>query len=84
MTHRDDVERYPGGLRELAEDLGNMRYDALGRFLDLLAVKMVGDAAQDEGRGRRRLATALRESAEHLTAAAEAVRRAWRICEPHT
>jgi hypothetical protein len=83
MTHRENVERYAGTLPELAADLGNLRYDALGQFLDLLAAKLESDAAADEGRGRRQLAAALRESSGQVAAAASAIRRAWQISEPH-
>jgi len=83
MIHREDVERYPGSLRELAEDVGNLRYDALAGFLRLLAAKLEADASADEGRGRARLAVALRASAADVAAAASDIEMAWRICEPH-
>jgi hypothetical protein len=83
MIHRDNVERYPGGLDELAVDVGNLRYDALGEFLQLLAAKLEADAVADEGRGRRRLAAALRDGAAGVAAAAESIHRAWRISAPH-
>ena len=82
MTHRTDVERYAGTLAELASDLGDLRYDALEGFLDSLADKLAADATADEGRGRRRLADALRQGASGVCDAAEAVREAWRISGP--
>jgi len=83
MVHRENIERYPGSLRELAEELGNLRYDALADFLRLLAAKLEADAAKDRGRGRPRLAAALGASAEGVVAAAAHIEQAWRICEPH-
>jgi hypothetical protein len=83
VVHRTDVERYLGTLRQLADDLGDLRYDALAEFLGLLAAKLAADAAQDEGRGRRRLSALLRETSHHLTEAAESLNRTWRLCEPY-
>jgi hypothetical protein len=83
MIHNTNVERYPGTPGELAEELGNLRYDALAEFLSLLAAKLDGDAAQDEKRGRKRLATVLRDAAAGANEAATAIQRAWKICEPH-
>jgi monomeric isocitrate dehydrogenase len=73
----------PGTLGELAEELGNLRYDALAEFLNLLATKLDGDATQYEKRGCKRLAKALRDAATGANEAATAIQRAWKICEPH-
>ena len=82
MTHRTNLERYAGTLAELAADLGDLRYDALGHFLESLADKLAADADADEGRSRPRLAGTLRESAERVGAASSAIREAWRISGP--
>ena len=60
MQHADHVERYPGTLAELANELGNLRYDALATFLAALAEKLEGDSLQDAARGRKKLAAELR------------------------
>jgi hypothetical protein len=83
MVHREDVERYPGTLADLAEEVGDLRYDALAEFLRLLSAKLERDAGRDQGRGRGRLAAELRDAAGPLGQAAAAVGRAWRICEPY-
>jgi hypothetical protein len=82
MIHRENLERYPGTLVDLAGELGDLRYDALARFLRALAQKLETDAAADAGRGRPRLAAALRESAADVSLAATAVERAWAISAP--
>jgi hypothetical protein len=82
-THRETVERYPGTLAELAEQLGDLRYDALAEFFRLLAVKLDRDAGRDDARGRVRLAAALRAARDRLADAATQVGEAWRISEPH-
>ena len=83
MVHQANVKRYPGTLADLAEEVGDLRYDALAEFLRLLHAKLDRDASQDEGRGRFRLAGSLRAAARPLGEAATAIQRAWRICEPH-
>jgi hypothetical protein len=83
MVHRKEVGRYPGTLAELAAEVGDLRYDALAEFLRVLSAKLGQDAGQDEGRGRARLAASLHDASRSLREAAEAIERAWRICEPH-
>ncbi len=81
--HRDNIERYPGTLIELANEIGDLRYDALAEFLHALAAKLTKDATADARRGRARLATALQGGAAGLGAAAAEVERAWAISAPH-
>jgi hypothetical protein len=82
MTHDTEVKRFPGTLTDLAEAVGDLRYDALAAFLMLLQGKLDRDAGQDESRGRVRLAASLRAATCPLGEAAAEVQRAWRICEP--
>jgi hypothetical protein len=83
MIHRKEVGRYPGTLTDLAEAVGDLRYDALAEFLRLLQAKLDRDSGRDAGRGRARLAVSLRAASGHLGEAAADIQRAWRICEPH-
>lgn len=83
MTHRDNIERYPGTLTELASDVGDLRYDALAGFLRALAAKLERDATADAGRGRTRLAARLRGAAAGMAAAAKEIDEAWSISAPH-
>jgi hypothetical protein len=66
---------YPGGLQQLANDLGNLRYDSLAQFLHLLSDKIEQDGEADLGRNRPKLAG-------HLHRAAEEIARAWQLCKP--
>lgn len=83
MIHKTTVEKYNGTLTDLAEDLGNLRYDALVDFLQHLSAKIERDAAQDQAKGRPQLATALRGCSEKLSAASLDIATAWKICDPY-
>ena len=83
MVHRDQIERYPGTLAQLAGDIGDLRYDALASFLRSLAAKLESDGNADASRGRPKLAAALRNSATAVKEAAAEIERAWSICAPH-
>jgi hypothetical protein len=80
MIHREDIERYPGTLAQLANDVGDLRYDALASFLRSLAEKLQTDGAADAQRGRAKLAAALRKSAGSIKEAESEIERAWSIC----
>ena len=82
MTHADHVGRYPGTLAELAEELGNLRYDALAAFLAALAAKLETDSGKDAARGRKKLAAALHAASGELADAASAIEEAWAVCAP--
>jgi hypothetical protein len=83
MKHSSKIEQYEGSLEELAEDLGNLRYDALAKFLGLLSAKIATDGAKDTARGRHRLGASLQESSEKLAEAVKPIEQAWYICEPY-
>jgi hypothetical protein len=82
MVHREDVERYPGTLAQLACEVGDLRYDALAAFLHALAAKLDEDGNADAGRGRHKLAAALHAASASVTASAIDVELAWSICAP--
>lgn len=83
MIHRDTVERYSGTLEELADEIGNLKYDALAEFLVLLSAKIERDSLKDESRGRVQLAAALRDCSQDLSQASLYIQKAWRICQPY-
>jgi ubiquinone biosynthesis protein UbiJ len=84
MKHTKNREKYDGNLTELAEDLGNLRYDALAEFLGRLSAKIAADGAKDAARGRHHLGKCLQESSERIAEAMRPMEQAWRICEPKT
>lgn len=82
MVHREDIERYPGTLAQLAGEVGGLRYDALADFLHALAAKLRADGDADAGRGRPKLAAVLQAASMSVAAAATQIERAWSICAP--
>lgn len=83
MIHRAMPKNYAGSMEELAEEIGDLRYDALSEFLELLAQKIQKDGDKDKGRGRVQLATHLHKCANDLTEAKTSIDGAWIICEPY-
>ncbi len=83
MKHTHQIKGYTGPHQQLAEDIGDLYYDALADFLRLMADKMERDAQADAGRQRHKLATELAACAQHLQQAAEHIDVAWKICAPH-
>jgi hypothetical protein len=78
---------YPGDVDvstyDLADRLGNLRYDCLADYLLALAEKLRRDAEADRGCGRPVLADHLAASSWNLLDAARAIRYAWDVCESH-
>ena len=83
MSHATGIERFPGTLADLANEVGDLRYDALAAFLESLAAKLQADAREDGSEGREQLASALDEASQGVRAAADSIGKAWRVCEPH-
>jgi monomeric isocitrate dehydrogenase len=73
MKHKTWIKNYERDFERLAEEVGDLRYDSLSEFLDLLAKKLKSDAHKDRDRGRRHLAEELYEAKDKLTRAADAV-----------
>ncbi|MEN9612473.1 MAG: hypothetical protein RLZZ628_3287 [Bacteroidota bacterium] len=80
MIHKTTIEGHP--LQALADEIGDLRYDALNEFLLHLSLKIKNDALKDRNRGRIKLATQLEEAAEKIAQSAEKIDKAWIICEP--
>lgn len=83
MIHKDQIDGYEGSPADLAEAIGDLKYDALANFLALLAAKIEKDGAKDRNRGRIQLATSLEESAKNLRSAKSSIDIAWQISAPY-
>lgn len=84
MKHTTTVHDFHGTSAQLAQEMGDLYYDALAELTMLLAQKIAADSEADLQRGRPKLAGELNSCAEHLRAAARHIQSAWTICSPHT
>lgn len=80
MKHNNKVQGFET-LDALAEEVGNLRYDALKDFLVHLRDKIQKDAIADAGRGRPLLSKKLLDVSNSLGKAAIKVYDVWEICE---
>lgn len=83
MIHKDYVPGYKGKMTDLAEEIRNLRYDALARLLFSLQEKIMSDGKADLGRKRRKLAKALFLASGGLGVASKAIERAWVVSSPY-
>ena len=84
VKHPVEVERYLGkDLEQLAEDIGNLRYDALAEFLSALSYKLKRDSRADKKRGREKLAQGLDDMGYKLLLAKIDAEIIWDISKPH-
>lgn len=81
--HLDHVKGWDGSLKELVIAIGNMRYDEVVKFLDLLEEELYRQAVADEKRKRVKLSASLRSAALHLRLAVLDMEVAWEICKPY-
>ena len=77
------IQKYHGSSEELAEDIGNLRYDALADLLKLLLDKINQDSESDLSKNRVKLAACLKQCSLELNQASIAIDNAWEICEPY-
>ena len=83
MKHPTQIEAYNGDMEALANDIGNLRYDALSAFLGLLSEKMAEDGINDKAANRVKLARCLKSCSKRLKAAQLEIDHAQIICSPH-
>jgi hypothetical protein len=81
-NHPVELEKYQGTIRQLASELGNLRYDVLVEFIDCLTDEIYGQADADKQKGRKKLAQALRAAAYNLSLSKKELEEAWKISEP--
>lgn len=75
MIHKTSID-YEGGVKKLAEDLGDLRYDVLSEFLYALAAKLSKDGHKDKAAGRDKISM-------EIHYAASSVQNAWKIAKPY-
>ena len=81
MIHKTEIEGF--NLQELADKVGDLRYDTLQDFLLKLSIKIKKDGTKDRSRGRIKLANELDEASNKLQECSININKAWVICEPY-
>jgi hypothetical protein len=81
-VHKSTIENY--SFERLAEEIGDLKYNALAEFLKILSNKIYNDGRKDELRGRIKLATQLKRAASDLDSCSKNIDAAWTICKPFT
>ena len=71
MIHKTSLKHYENW-EEIAEEIGDLRYDALADFFKALSDKIREDGAKDKARGRHQLAQELSTIANKLEDATQA------------
>ena len=82
MEHKTHIPHYPEH-KQLAEEIGNLRYDALAEFFVALQNKMIEDEKADEKRKRMKLSSALYNIHYNLKWCITAAKKAWEISKPY-
>jgi hypothetical protein len=80
--HKIRVDGF-GSMAELAETVGNLRYDALAEFMSELELKLMRDSEADHKRGRFKLSSRLHSARYALGHARLEIERVWKICKPY-
>ncbi len=82
MSHPDHAIGYEGSLKDLAQEVGNMRYDSLAEFMKYLSDNLSEQATKDQN-NKPQLAAKVEESASQLNVASLEMYQAWKVAEPH-
>ena len=83
QKHKKDVELFDGTLEELAESIGDLHYESLGKFLGLLSDKLYKDSCKDDTAGRKKLARSLFSASDYINDSRAYINRAWKISKPY-
>ena len=81
--HPKQIEKYSGSLKDLAEDIGNLHYEALAEFLRHLSTKLDNDMNKDMAAGRIKLAAELEAAEFNIWVASGKIQLAWLISQPY-
>lgn len=81
MIHTKTIVNYNGSMEELVENIGDLYYDSLSEFLQLLSQKLEKDSIKDRERNRIKLADCLKSASENIKTSASNINDAWGICE---
>jgi hypothetical protein len=80
--HPDHVVGWSGSVEELAQAIGNMRYDAMAQLIHLLSQDILTQAKADAERNRVKLAVQLEDVWDNLVLTQASLQATWAICKP--
>jgi hypothetical protein len=83
MIHKTRLQDYYKSFEELAENIGDLRYDILSEFLLLLSNKIKKDGEKDFESGRIKLANKLELASKALNDSAKNIEYSWDISMPY-
>lgn len=83
MTHHKTTVAIDLSHERLASLIADLRYDALGELLYVLAGRIREDGFADEARGRPVLAGKLHKMSEALEQVGVEAEKIWTLCKPH-
>lgn len=69
-------------MKEFAEQIGNMHYEALTQFLYHLSKKIDADSLKDYNSGRTKLGTALQYTGMSIFESSLRMEKVWQISKP--
>jgi hypothetical protein len=81
--HPENIEGWNGTFEELANAVGNLKYNRLHQFLTCLCLKLYKDYNNDEKNGKNKLSKRLKEAYWLMDKAKYEIYQAWLICESH-
>lgn len=81
MKHKEYIKNYEH-LGDLADEIGNLRYDKLSDFLYYLSLKLKNDSVKDKEKNKNKLSDVLLKSSKDLYNASDNISLAWKICKP--
>ena len=82
MKHETTIKGYED-IKLLAEDISQLRYDALREFLGQLGLCLYSDGLKDFQIDKPELSSKLVEASEKISRSAIDIKDAWKICEPY-
>lgn len=81
--HTTTIKGWNGSLEELANEICNMRYDAVSDFVGYMRNEFERQAASDRSKGRKKLSSKLFGAVIKLNETMILFYDAWDICKPH-
>lgn len=76
LKHLTKPKNYNGTLQELANELGDLRYDSLSEFLEFLSKNLEKDSIADQKRNRIQLANHLKNASNSIKESSVSIKKA--------